>query len=118
MHRVIVIGRRADILPFKAGGAELVEVRDGAQAGAALAGYKDAAEAVLVFMTEDLADACKAEITAFRESGVSVFLPIPTINSVPGKRLEDIRSLVARALGVDLLGRKESETGRQTAGTP
>jgi vacuolar-type H+-ATPase subunit F/Vma7 len=108
MPRVIVIGRRADILPFKAAGAELIEVRDGAEAGAALGGLRESVEPVLVMMTEDMTEMCGAEITVFRENRTNVLLPIPTINSAPGKRLGEMRSLIARALGVDLLGRKET----------
>jgi len=111
MPRVIVIGRRADILPFKAAGAELVEVRDGAEAGDALGGFRESAEPVLVMMTEDVAGACGAEIAAFRQNRMNMLLPVPTINSAPGKRLEEMRSLIARALGVDLLGRKEAGAG-------
>jgi len=110
MHRVVVIGRRADILPFKAAGAELMEVRDGAEAGAALGGFGESAEPVLVMMTEDMTEGCASETAAFRQNRMNVLLPIPTINSAPGKRLEEMRSLIARSLGVDLLGRKDAGT--------
>jgi len=107
MPRVIVIGQRADILPFKAAGAELMEVRDGAEAGAALDGFGESSEPILVMMTDDMVEKCGTDIAAFRQNRMNVLLPIPTINSAPGRRLEEIRSLIARALGVDLLGRKE-----------
>ena len=110
MHRVIVIGQRADILPFKAAGAELTEVRDSADAGATLIDFRESAEPLLVMMTEDMAEQCGEEIAEFRRNAMNVFLPIPTINSTPGKRLEEMRSLIARALGVDLLGRKDAGT--------
>jgi vacuolar-type H+-ATPase subunit F/Vma7 len=111
MSKVVVIGRRADILPFRAAGAELVEVRDGAQACVALGGIAQSEEPALVMITEDIAMACAGDIESFRRSVRHVLLPIPTINSSPGKRLGEIRSLVARALGVDLLGRKEGGAG-------
>ncbi len=106
MPKVIVIGRRADILPFKAVGADLVEVRDGAEAGAALSGLGESTEPSLVLLTEDVAGKCAAEVAVFRENRMNVLMPIPTVNSAPGGRLEEIRALIARALGVDLLGRK------------
>jgi len=108
MPKVIVIGRRADILPFKAVGADLMEARDGAEAGVALGGLRESTEPSLVLLTEDIAGECTVEVAKFRENRMNVLLPIPTINSVPGKRLEDMRMLVARAIGVDLLGRKET----------
>jgi len=108
MPKVFVIGRRADILPFKAVGAELIEAQDERQAAAALSQFRQSAEPMLVMMTEDMVSACENDIADFRENRMNVLLPIPTINSEPGERLEYIRSLVARALGVDLLGRKEA----------
>jgi vacuolar-type H+-ATPase subunit F/Vma7 len=58
-------------------------------------------------MTEDLVDACGIGVAEFRQNRMNVLLPIPTIGSEPGARLERMRQLVARAIGVDLLGRKE-----------
>jgi vacuolar-type H+-ATPase subunit F/Vma7 len=107
MSKVVVIGRRADILPFKAAGAELREVRDGVEAWEELMRLAMSEEPLLVMITEDLAEECGEGIEEFRKSSTNVFLPIPTINSSPGKRLEEIRLLIARALGVDLLGRKD-----------
>lgn len=107
MPKVVVIGRRADILPFRAVGAELMEVKDERQVGEALGAFRNSAEPVLVMMTEDLVKAGGSGLADFRENRMNVLLPIPTINTEPGKRLEQIRALVARALGVDLLGRKE-----------
>ena len=104
MPKVFVIGRRADILPFKAVGADLMEAQDQRQAAAALGNFRQTTEPVLVMMTEDMVNACADDIAEFRQNRMNVLLPIPTINTEPGKRLEEIRSLVARALGVDLLG--------------
>ncbi len=108
MPKLIAIGNRADILPFRAVGAELIEVQDERQAGTALNGIRESEEPAVVMITEGMATAGAQEIEELRKSGKHVFLPIPTIHTKPGKRLEEIRSLVARALGVDLLGRKEA----------
>jgi vacuolar-type H+-ATPase subunit F/Vma7 len=107
MPKVVVIGRRADILPFRAVGAELVEVVDTEQAGEALNAFRQSTEPVLVMMTEELVNACGNGVAEFRQNRMNVLLPIPTIGSEPGGRLERMRQLVARAIGVDLLGRKE-----------
>lgn len=107
MPKVVVIGRRADILPFRAVGAELMEVSDERQAASALGNFRQSTEPVLVMMTEDMVNASASGIAEFRQNGMNVLLPIPTINTEPGRRLEQIRALVARALGIDLLGKKE-----------
>ena len=107
MSKVVVIGRRADILPFRAVGAELMEVLDSVQAVTALKAFRQSGEPILVMMTEDFVDSCVEGVEEFRQNRMNVLLPIPTIGTEPGRRLERMRQLVARAIGVDLLGRKE-----------
>ena len=107
MPKVFVLGRRSDILPFRAVGAELLEIRDESQVGPALERFKSSTEPVMLMMSEDLASSCTHEIEQFRENKMNILLPIPTISTEPGLRLAQIRALVARALGVDLLGRKD-----------
>lgn len=111
MPKVIVIGRRADILPFRAVGAELMEVEGEEEARKALLNFRQSTEPVLVMMTESMVNACGSGIAELRQNKMIVLLPIPTIGTAPGERLEQIRLLVARALGVDLLGRKETQAG-------
>ena len=108
MPKVFVLGRRSDILPFRAVGAELLEIRDESQVGPALERFKSTTEPVMLMMTEDLVSSCTHEIEQFRENKMNILLTIPTINTEPGLRLAQIRALVARSLGVDLLGRKDS----------
>ena len=110
MPKVFVIGRRADILPFRALGSELIEiipdqVGDRATVSAAFDRVQ-ADEPVMVMMTEDLVSRCPEKIAEFREKPMNMLLPIPSMTASPGIRLEEIRSLVARSLGVDLLGQK------------
>lgn len=107
MSKVVVIGKRADILPFRAVGAELMEVQDSGQAVTALNTFRQSSEPILVMMTEDFVDSCVAGVEEFRQNRMNVLLPIPTIATEQGGRLERMRHLVARAIGVDLLGRKE-----------
>ncbi|MCE5249667.1 hypothetical protein LLG96_05550 [bacterium] len=114
MPKVVVIGRRADILPFKALGSELVEIEDETKVAPVLSEIKRSPEPVMVMMTEDLAGKCSEAITDFRENAMNMLLPIPTLSVTPGARMEEVRSLVARALGVDLLGQKYSQPDGQT----
>ena len=105
MPKVFVIGRRADILPFRALGSELIEIEDEATVSAAFDRVQ-ADEPVMVMITEDLVGRCPEKIAEFREKPMNMLLPIPSMTASPGIRLEEIRSLVARSLGVDLLGQK------------
>jgi vacuolar-type H+-ATPase subunit F/Vma7 len=104
MLKLIIIGKRADILPFRAVGAELVEINDDSKAGSAIESLKNSEVSLMVMMTEDLAELCQKEITEFRLKKTNMFLSIPSIKTTPGARLDEIRKLVTRALGVDLIG--------------
>ena len=106
MSKVIAIGRRGDILPFKAAGVELLEIEGAEGAAAAFDSIMDMPDPCVVFVTEDLAEAAQAEIERFRRTRKRAVLAIPTLLKAPGLRLGEIRELVARALGVDLLGRE------------
>ena len=104
MLKLIVIGPRADILPFKAIGAELMDAQDGSAASEALESLRDAEEQLLVMMTEEIANQAGPAIVTFRKQKKNIFLPIPSITTPVGSRIEQIRAMVARSLGVDLLG--------------
>ena len=105
MSKVIAIGRRADILPFRAAGAELVEVDNAKGAAAAFDSIMEIKDPSVVMVTEDFYDECAREIELFRQRRNRAVLAIPSLAGTPGKRMAAVRSLVARALGVDLLGR-------------
>jgi vacuolar-type H+-ATPase subunit F/Vma7 len=105
MVKVVVIGRRSDILPFKAVGAELIEVEASNGAGDALRSFRDSSEPLMVLITEDFVSACPNEVSTFREIKKNVLLPIPSLSGIQGIRLNEMRSFVTRSLGVDLLAK-------------
>ncbi len=113
MPKLVVIGRRADILPFKALGGECIEVDGAPAAETAIERVRKAGGPVLVMLTEDLMNACRDVIGVFRETQGNMLLPIPPMTGASGARLQEIRAAVARALGVDLLGQKQAGFGEK-----
>ena len=103
MLKLVIIGSRADILPFRAMGAELLEADDTQKAIEILEELKLSGDSLMVMMTEQLVNTCREQIYDFRMKTSNMFLSIPSLKSKPGSRLEEIRTLVTRALGVDLL---------------
>lgn len=103
MLKLVVVGSRGDILPFRAMGAELIVADDVKKAVEILDELKQSKDSLLVMMTEELAALCPEQIKDFRMKTSNMFLSIPSLNSIPGARLEEIRTLVTRSLGVDLL---------------
>jgi vacuolar-type H+-ATPase subunit F/Vma7 len=106
MPKVIVIGRHAAILPFKSVGVEPVDVESVDDAKQALRGIRETLEETLVLIPEDLAVDCKNEIALLRQGTNAVILTRPALEGEVGIQREQVRQLVARSLGVDLMGKR------------
>lgn len=106
MPKVIVIGRHAAILPFKSVGVTPVDVESADEARQALRAVREDAGETLVLIPEDLALDCENEIRLLRQGINVVVLTLPASAGEPGLQRERVRQLVARSLGVDLMGKK------------
>ena len=106
MPKVKVVGRRAAILPFRAAGVELEPVEDVEGARNALRAIRETAEETLVLIPEDMAGECAADIALLRQGSSVIILNLPSFSGAAGIQRERVRQLVARSLGVDLMGRK------------
>jgi vacuolar-type H+-ATPase subunit F/Vma7 len=106
MPKVIVIGRHAAILPFKSVGVEPVDVETLEDAKQALRNVRDASEETLVLIPENLALDCRNEIALLRQGTNAVILTLPAMEGEVGIQREQVRQLVARSLGVDLMGKR------------
>lgn len=105
MAKVLVVGRREDVLPFRAAGAEVREASDVVSARKAIAEAAAEGGPALLLLTEDLAEECAAEVAAYRSARDRAVLVIPTARGATGRRREHVRRVVSHAVGVDLLGR-------------
>ena len=106
MPKVTVIGKHAAILPFKSVGVEPWDVENADEAKAALRKIREDGEETLVLIPEDLAADCAAEIASIRQGTAVVILTLPAMSGEVGVQREQVRQLVARSLGVDLMGKK------------
>ena len=107
MPKVIVIGKHAAILPFKSVGVEPVDVEDVDEARQALRSVRETGEETLVLIPEDLAVECANEIALLRQGVSAVVMTLPASSGEVGIQREQVRQLVARSLGVDLMGKKK-----------
>ena len=108
MLKLYVIGPRAEILPFKSIGAELMDVQN-EPLPEILKRLRHTTEQIMVMITEELTVQAGAEIAALKQNPNIIFLPIPSINTIPGTRMKEIQKMIALSLGVDLLGQKLTE---------
>ena len=106
MPRVIVIGKHAAILPFRSVGVEPVDVEGAEGAKQALRSIREDAGETLVLIPENLAAECRNEISLLRQGTNAVILTLPAMEGEVGIQREQVRQLVARSLGVDLMGRR------------
>ena len=106
MPKVIVIGRHAAILPFKSVGVEPLDIEDVYGAKQALRSIRESGEETLVLIPENFAVDCQNEIALLRQGTHVVVLTLPATEGEVGVMREPVRQLVARSLGVDLMGKK------------
>ncbi len=109
MPKVTVIGKHANILPFKAVGVEPLDVETPDDAKAALRSIRESGEETLVLIPEDIAADCENEIALLRQGTQVVVLTLPASTGQVGTQREQVRQLVARSLGVDLMGKPNSQ---------
>ena len=106
MPKVMVIGKHAAILPFKAVGVVPHDVEDADGAKEALRALRYVEEETLVLIPEDLAAECAKEIAVLRTGVSKVIMTLPASSGEVGIQREQVRQMVARSLGVDLMGKK------------
>lgn len=106
MPKVIVIGRHAAILPFKSVGVEPVDIESVDDAKQALRKVRESGEETLILIPEEIAVDCGTEIGLLRQGTHAVVLTLPATFGEVGIQREHVRQMVARSLGVDLMGKK------------
>ena len=107
MPRVIAIGRHAAILPFKSVGVEPVDIEEVDDAKKELRRIRETGEETLILIPEDIAVECANEIQLLRQGTNAVVLTLPALSGEVGIQREQVRQLVARSLGVDLMGKRQ-----------
>ena len=106
MPKVKAVGKHAAILPFRAARVELLDADDPEAVRSALREIRESGEETLVLISEDMAGECAAEIARLRQGASFLTLNLPAFPGETGLQRERVRQLVARSLGVDLMGRK------------
>ncbi len=106
MSRVAVLGQRDAVLGFKASGAVVFASDNLSEAKAALEEIKKGDFAILL-ITEDMASSLKQELVVLYESSHPVVTVLPDPKKPEGFGLELLRQRVERAVGVNILAKRE-----------
>ena len=112
--RIVIIGPPTAILPFLAAGVELLDAEDAAGARQHLRKLARELEKGVVFITDELADACREDVAALRAKPAVAVLTLAdfagggkTIGTAAGLgHHEWVRERVRRAVGMDMLGER------------
>lgn len=99
--KIAIIGDGDSILVFKAAGVDTFPAGDEKRARELL--RKVAQEYQIIFLTEELARSLKEFLKRFDEEPYPVVLVLPSGKGESGYGLEQLKSAMERALGVDIL---------------
>ncbi len=93
MPKVMVIGKHAAILPFKAVGVVPVDVETADDARAALRAVRETEEQTLVLIPEDIAAETQREIALLRQGVNVVVMTLPASTGKVGGERGQMRKL-------------------------
>ena len=101
MYKIAVMGDRDSVLGFKALGLDVrfIETDDEARAALRRLVQEDYA---IIYLTEQLAAACAAEIAKYKDTAVPAILLIPGRSGSLGLAEAALQSAVERAVGADI----------------
>ena len=106
MQNIVVIGRRQDVLGFRAVGFGILVAETDESARDAL---KEAVRAGcgIIFITEDYCEKLSELIDRYKNSPLPAIIPLPGASGGTGYALNAVRKNVERAIGADILFRGE-----------
>jgi len=107
MSRIAFIGDRDSVLGLRALGVRAVPV---ATADEARARFTEvvAENCAIVFVTEDVYEACAAEIAALRQQALPTVTVLPGVTGSRGLAAGEIHRAVSAAVGADILAGGEN----------
>lgn len=108
MSRIAFIGDRDSVWGFRALGMTALPVAGAEEAREALAGAVKDGHAI-IFVTEDVYEACSEEIAAYRDQALPTITVLPGVRGSRGLMASEIHRAVSAAVGADIL----AETGTE-----
>jgi len=109
MSKIVVLGQGSFVLPFKAVGAVTRTVANREEALTALDEIRQSSEPVVLLASQKVGETCREELGELRDAGRAVVLVLSTQKDVASPYYADLKELVTRAAGVDLLARTSTE---------
>lgn len=107
MPKVVVIGPRAAMLPFRAVGLEILPADTSEAAKTQLHKlYGENNSELLILLPEEWMPDCANEVAHLRQTPTIAIMAMPSLTGQAGSQLSRVRALVTRSLGVDLMNKE------------
>ena len=110
MSKIFVLGDKETIFPFEAVGAALFPVLTVEDFRAAWNEIKAQKAPALIFLTPTAHALGQREVQAARAEGKNTIVVLPFAKGETEPGLEEMRHELARAIGADLIGKKNAKT--------
>ncbi len=108
-ERIVAIGERDQVRAFRAVGVEVVPVANLDEAIQALRQHAVDDPATLVLLSEPLAQEMAEQLQEIRSRSRAMLLVIPSHRGTAHASLREMKALIERSIGVDMIGKIESE---------
>jgi len=106
MARAIALGEKHLVMGFTAAGIEVVPVMDDHDFARQLSIAARDPGVAIVFATEQMAAMAPEAVGHFRQNSRTALLIVPSYEGATRAGFNEVRKIVERSLGVDLLGKE------------
>ncbi len=112
-YEVAVLGDRASVIAFRGFGFTVVTVEEGKHAERELYRLIDSKKFAIIYITEPMAKACEKVLKRYQDEVLPAIIPIPASYDSGSYAKENLQRSVLRAVGFDVLGNTNNESGER-----
>jgi V/A-type H+-transporting ATPase subunit F len=111
MSKIAFVGDRDSVWGFRGLGVDVYPVADESEAREALE-RAAGGEHAIVFVTEDVYEACPEDIARYRDQALPTVTVLPGVTGSRGIAAGEIKRAVSAAIGADILGEPSGDADR------
>ena len=106
MSKIVIIGEKADILPYQSIGVEIEPVKTISETVSILRKTTQDSSVGIILITENMAEQCLDTISELRKKTVTAITIIPTQQGSKHTGMIELNKEIGRAVGMDILTKK------------
>lgn len=113
MNEVAVMGDLASIIAFRSLGFHVVPVTEGMDVKKSLSALIAEERFAVIYLTEDIAQACEAILHEMKDQYLPALIPIPQAFGSTDYGLHNVEASIRKAVGFDVLSVIEAHTEQE-----